>query len=187
MCKSLTLISTVLALLAVVFVAAACGLGGTTATTGATARTTRTATATPDPAAGVALNASKGDSADGLDLTIVGETSSSPGQPYPSLGISCGPALVYRASNPTTTTYSAADLQAIRAYVTNVPLTRNGFAIPDGQAPSTLRWVSTGPACGARFDIHNGASPGGNGRRRRAEVRRRPRGERLPLCAARPL
>lgn len=156
--RSSALISTVLALLAIALVAGACGLGDGTDTTDTTTHKTPTATSTPDPAAAVALNTGHalGASSGGLDMTLTGVTDFSPGQPYANLGIACSPGLVFASPNPTTATYSAADLQAIRDYVGSVPLTGDGgYPIPDGRAPSTLRWLSVGGQCAARWDIRN--------------------------------
>ncbi|HEX6819989.1 MAG TPA: hypothetical protein VF120_16560, partial [Ktedonobacterales bacterium] len=149
------LISTVLALLAVALVAAACGGGDGSDTSG---NTTGSTLSPPDPAAALALNSGQalGASAGGLDLTLTGITVATGGQAYTNLGIACSPGLVFASSNPTAASYSAADVQAIRDYVSSVPLTQDGgYPIPDGRAPSAIRWLPVGSQCAARWDIHN--------------------------------
>lgn len=152
------LISTMLALLAIALVAAACGLDDGSDTSTNTTHATPTATSTPDPAAALSLNTGHalGASAGGLDLTVTGITDFSPGQPFSTLGIACSPGLVFASPNPTSANYSATDLQAIRNYVSSVPLTGGGgYPIPDGRAPSALRWLPIGGQCASRWDIHN--------------------------------
>jgi hypothetical protein len=146
-------------LLIVTLALAACDFGGSNTPTSnieptATATTIPTPNATPDPAAALALNPTGGETTSGLDMHIVGIAAIST-QPYSALGIACDPGLVFASPNPTTVGYSPSDFQAIRDYVSDVPLTQNGYPIPDTQAPSTVRWLPLGDLCSMRLDVHN--------------------------------
>lgn len=73
------------------------------------------------------------------------------------MGIACDPVLVFAAPDPTNAGYSSNDLQAIRSYVTSIPLNESGdYPLPDNHAPAALKWVSAGQSdCAARLDITN--------------------------------